>query len=305
MKARLFLYFLALGALLFSAGAQAVINCSVNAGSGYFAVYDGLANSDNLNSSTFTVNCTRTLTGDPLSVSFTAVTDDGTWNSGGNNRAKLTTVGNCSVTTNCIKYDFYTNSTFSTNWSKQTSKAITGTVSFANTSTMNSSTTTTYYSKIPLGQTGLASGLFQDTVTINLAYTYGTTNASAPLAAFSVNINTVSSCQFVMPPSNMSLNYTAFSAGTVSASTSYTTRCSTSLGYTMALDYVSGVSSGVSRGVASGIQYSLALGTLSGSGNGAIQGPYSITATAPAGQAGSCNTGTCTGTTPHTVTIIY
>ncbi|NNU44524.1 hypothetical protein [Ramlibacter montanisoli] len=56
--------------------------------------------------------------------------------------------------------------------------------------------------------------------------------------------------------------------------------------------------------VITGLRYSLVLSANAGNGTGAPQ-TYGITATFPAGQAGTCAGAICNATQAHTLTITY
>jgi spore coat protein U-like protein len=273
-------------AALLTSPALAAVSCNVSAADNFIATYDSLATSDALSSGTFTVTCTRTASADPTSVSFTANTNNGLNATGGNNRAKQGTA-------NYIKYDFYTAATYATNWSTQSSKAITGTVTMGSGVPASASTVATYYSKLPFGQAS-PQGIYTDTVGILL--TYGTTNTSAPQANMSVQITNIPGCTFSTPPGAISFTYSAFSATAKTASTTFGALCSTSLAYTMSLDSTAGV--------VAGLRYTLALSGASGTGTGATQ-TYTINGTMDAGQAGTCTSSTCTASRTHTLTISY
>lgn len=288
MKHTLQSWLVAMALLLASAWAQAAFTCSVSS-PGFFSVYDALAPSDNQNIGTYTLNCTR-LSSDPATLNYIAFTNDGLYNTGPNNRAKLST-GN-----SYIKYDFFTDGTYGTNWSKS-NRCITGSVNFG--TALSGSQVKTYYARIPAGQTGAPQGLYDDTVTVLVAYnrTSCASNVTGDTSAtFPVQISNASACQIAIPPGTVAFTYTAFSATPALASTTFSTRCSTNLPYTMSLD--------ANFGVVSGLNYGLTLSATNGNGNGALQG-YTINGTMPAGQAGSCTTGFCTATDTRRLTVTY
>jgi spore coat protein U-like protein len=279
-----------LAVLLAPLWAQASVTCSISS-PGFFSVYDSLAATDNLNTSAFTVNCTR-LASDPTTFNYIAFTDDGLYNPGGsgNNRAQLTTG------TSRIRYDFFTSASYSVNWSKS-SKCITGTINFG--SALFGSQTQTYYSKIPAAQTGLPQGSYLDTVTVNMSYNQAACKNNAAVDAssiFQVQISNVPACQIVLPPGTVAFTYTAFSPVAATASTTFATRCSTTQPYVMALN--------ANYGVVSGLNYALSLSATSSTGNGALQN-YSINGVMAAGQAGECATASCSASATHTLTITY
>jgi len=274
--------------LIFGASANAAVSCNINS-SGFFSVYDGLATTDNLNQSSYTLNCTR-LAGDPATLNYIAFTDDGLYNNGARNRAKNTAINNF------ISYDFFTSSSYTTNWSKS-QKCIIGTLNFG--TSLSGSQTQSYYSRIPAGQTGIAQGSYIDTVTVSVSYntancvTGATPNTSG---TFQVQISNMSACQIAIPPGTVAFDYTAFAATSATASTTFSARCSTTLPYTMALD--------ANLGVVSGLNYSVNLSATQGTGNGALQ-TYSINGIMAAGQAGTCSSANCTATDPRQLIITY
>lgn len=268
--------------------AQAVVACSLTANN-VVSVYDALATSDNLNSSTFTLSCTRD-SSDPSTLNFISFTNDGLYNNGLNNRAKHGSANSY------VKYDFFTSSGYSTNWSKS-NKCIVSTLNFGGS--LSGSATVTFYARIPTAQTGIPQGQYTDLVTVSASYnrTSCQNNATADTSgAFSVQISNVPACQFTSPPGTMAFTYAAFSTTAATASTTFGTRCSTTLPYTMALDATSGV--------VSGLRYTLTLSGTSGTGNGAIQS-YSISGSMPAGQAGTCTGATCNESVVRSLTITY
>ena len=280
---------LILTALLFSGlSAEAAISCSISS-PGFFSVYDGMAVTDNLNQSTYTINCTR-LTTDPTTLNYISFNDNGLYNTGASNRAKL------SAGTAYLNYNFFTTSSYASNWSTS-GNCIAGTVNFG--SSLSGSQTQTYYAKIPASQMSLSSGTYIDTVTASIAYnqTACQNNASKDVSTtFQVQINNTTSCQIAIAPGEVAFSYTAFTASAATASTSFSARCSTATPYTMALD--------TTVGVVSGLNYSLVLSAPSGTGNGALQN-YSINGSMAAGQAGTCASSTCTASNQHVLTITY
>lgn len=126
------------------------------------------------------------------------------------------------------------------------------------------------------------------------------TMASIPVANavditsnFDVTVALTSVCQISTAPGTVAFTYTAFGAA-ANASTSFGVRCTSNLGYTMALDTPASESVG-------GLTYSLALSATSGSGSGVAQ-TYNINGTMGGGQAGDATAGT---TQTRTLTITY
>lgn len=304
MKTKLYRLLAAALLVLFSASAQAAITCSLTA-LGFFSVYDGLATTDNLNQSSFTLSCSR-LSTDPTTLNYIAFTDDGLYNIGAKNRAKHPT------SANYINYDFFTNSSYTTNWSKS-NRCIIGTINFG--TALSASQTTAYYSKIPAAQTGIPQDTYSDTVTASVAYNQAACKSGVTgdiSSTFQVQISNVPACQIATPPGSVAFTYTAFTPTEATANSSFQTRCSTTLPYTLSIDGTQ--SGGVYPGVVSGLNYALSLGltttwspispTSSQSSNGALQ-TYYINGRMAAGQAGTCTGGVCSASDPRILTVSY
>ena len=295
---------LAIVLLLSVAPARAAITCSIGS-PGFSALYDFITATPNDNMSSFTINCSRLAT-DATTLNYIAFTDDGLYNNGANNRAKLTTANQF------IKYDFFTDATFAPNWSKS-NKCIIGSINFG--SSLTALQTKNYYSRIPAAQTGIGQGSYVDTVTVYASYGATTCAQNATQDAsgsFTVAISNVPACEISVPPGNVAFTYTAFQATAATANTTFSARCTTNLAYTMSLDRTP--SSGVYPGVVSGLRYGLSIGTTAGgaailpttsfTGNSAVL-PYFINGTMPANQAGSCASATCTLSDPRTLTFTF
>ena len=75
-----------LGLLVASLGTHAAITCSISSG-GFAAAYDPASAVNNVTQTFFTVTCTRGLAGDPTSVNYSVLVDNGLYATGVNNRA--------------------------------------------------------------------------------------------------------------------------------------------------------------------------------------------------------------------------
>ena len=296
---------LGIALLLSVSPARAAITCSIGS-PGFNALYDFITATPNDNMSSYTINCSRLAT-DATKLNYIAFTDDGLYNNGANNRAKLTTANQF------IKYDFFTDATFGTNWSKST-KCIIGSIDFG-PSSLTASQTKPYFFRIPAAQTGIPQGSYLDTVTMYASYgsTTCASNATKDTSgSFTVAISNVPACEISVPPGNVAFTYTTFQATAAAANTTFSARCTTNLPYSMALDRTP--NSGVYPGVVSGLSYGLSIGTTAGgaailpgtslSGNGNAV-PYYINGTMPANQAGSCASANCTLSDPRTLTISF
>jgi spore coat protein U-like protein len=127
-----------------------------------------------------------------------------------------------------------------------------------------------------------------------MSLAYGSPQATAS-GAIPVSISTPAQCNLSTAPGDVVFDYTGFGAA-ANASTSFGVTCSTYLPYTMALDATSGTLLGLS--------YTVALSASSSTGTGAEQ-TFTISGNIPAGQSGTCGSGSCTASQARTLTITY
>ena len=280
MKTRLMQSIAALALLLSANAAQAAISCTISS-PGFIVGYTS-GGAQVITQSSYSISCTRGLTTDLTTTTYSVQANNGVNPVGQNNQA--------ASGANLLRYDTYIDSGCVTQW-----KGNTTIPSSAGTITMSGLTSTTvtqnFWGCIAAGLAPVA-GTYTDTVTITPTYSAGVMGGTN---TFPVSIITPATCTIATIP-NITLAYTAFNGIAATATTSAPVTCSNNLPYTMAVSPTSGVSAG--------INYSLSL-PATGTGNGFSQSII-ITATAPAGQAGTCATGTCTGNAqPHTLTVTY
>ncbi len=281
---------LAATALLFAANwAQAAgastISCGIAQPSpGFSSAYVPANPGINITQTSFTVTCQRNSAGDPTTVNYSVDGGNGLNPTGQQNRAAFGA--------NRILYDLYKDGGCATDW-RGGGGAFTGLSMALGAVGVPTSVQTTYWGCIPAGQLGLPAGTYTDTVIMTLA-SPGNNIVGAPFT-FAVSIFTPSVCNITSAPGNIVFAYTAF-GGAQAVSTTFGATCTSLLPYTMALDATSGV--------VSGLQYLLALSAASSTGSGFEQ-THSINGTMPAGQAGTCATGSCSATNIHTLTITY
>lgn len=278
MKMIFALKWLACGLLMLCGPAQAAISCTV-ASNGFTSAYSTSAPATNITSASITMSCTRGLSTDPTSQSFSVKVNNGLQPSGVNNQA--------ASGANRLRYDLFLDSACTATWKGGTTLG--GTINFPGGSSdfFSRSLTLPYWGCIAPGLNPPA-GTYTDTVTL-------TPTPGAP-ATFGVTIITPAACSISTSPGNIVFNYASFQAGIASASTTFATTCSANLPYTMALDATSGT--------LIGLNYTLSLGASSATGTGAVQ-TFSINGAIASGQSGSCSTGTCAGSTARTLTITY
>lgn len=231
----------------------------------------------------FTVSCTRSSPSDPGSVSYNVTADNGLYFSGQNNNAAL---GGA-----FLRYDLYTSAACSTTWKGR--RAISDTIVWTGGATGTVTKQTSFWACILTAQTAINAGTYTDTVRLTLAY--GSNNTPTVSGTVPISIQAPALCTMATPAGNLTLNYTAFGAQ-VSQSTSFAVTCTNGMPYTIATDATSGV--------LTGLRYQLTLSSNSANGTGVPQS-YSITATVPGGQAGTCPTANCSATRAHVLTITY
>jgi spore coat protein U-like protein len=274
--------------------AQAAITCRISQPSpGFSAAYVPSATGFNITQTSFTVSCQRGAAGDGTTVNYSVAADNGLNPTGQNNRAAFGA--------NLIRYDVYKDSACSSQW-RGGASAFTGLSMTLGAVGVATSVQTAYWGCVVALQAGLPTGTYTDTVTMTLSAA-GTTIVGAPFT-FPVSIFTPSVCTIPLgsAPGNVVFAYTAFGSAQT-ASTTFGTNCTNLLPYTMALDATSGVVSGLNYTLA--IRNSTDTANVSGStGTGFLQN-YIIKGTMPAGQAGTCTSGSCPGSDPRTLTITY
>jgi spore coat protein U-like protein len=265
--------------------AQAALTCTIPISTGFSTAYAPTGVVPNVTSGTVTFNCTRTVATDATSILLRAT--NGANASGVKNRAKRTA--------SFISYEAYQDSACTTLWTSLVStdfKSITLTnVIGAQAVLVN------YWGCITLAGQAVAAGTYTDTVTMRVRNSANTASISSN-GTFPVSITNPATCTMTTAPGNVAFSYTAFSAAAVTASSTFATTCTLNLPYTMSLD--------ASSGVVSGLNYALVINpsVTPPRGTGAVQ-THTINGTMPAGQAGTCSMGTCTGSNVHTLTITY
>ena len=129
--------------------------------------------------------------------------------------------------------------------------------------------------------------------------------AATASGQFDVSISLTGTCKYVKT-SDVAFTYTSFQAGAQAQTTAggFTVQCTKNLVYTLALDSTSITDAAVD------LDYTLALSSGGGTGDGSAQA-YSVTGSIAAGQTGKCATagGVCTNSgsanKQRTLTITY
>ena len=280
--------------------AQAAITCSTVTATSVNGVY---ASASALNrTGSVTVTCTRLATDATTQLIYISMNQGEPPN--GRNMTRQTG-------TTLLAYRVYRNADLTGSWSTGGGRApgITNagglqvTFDFGSTTTTVKSVTYPYYFNIAAGIVR-AAGIYDDEavgVTVRLSSSTGTVQSTT---LFAVNASIVAECRFSTSPTALAMTYTAFAASAVSAYSPFAISCTESTTY--------GVSLGAASDVLLGLKYDLLLvaaasdtplaASLTGSG---FAQSYRVKGTIAAGQAGSCATGTCTGSAPRTITITY
>jgi spore coat protein U-like protein len=271
--------------LVFAAAPSfAAITCSVMVTS-ITTVYDPTVATDNISTGSYTVSCTR-LAGDASSFNWSLGADNGAHASGAQNRVQLGT--------RTYNYEIYrlTPYTNANRWQDAAATRFSGTINFGGA--LIASASGSFDLRVPGLQTVRTAGTYTDTVGVTLRNS--TTLATLSTSSFNVSVITTDACQINVPPGNINFTYTSFQAAVATANTSFGVRCTDALPYTMALD--------AAPGPLLGLTYNLALSQTNATGNGVTQ-TYSINGSIAAGQAGTCATGTCSGSQTRTLTVTY
>jgi hypothetical protein len=127
-------------------------------------------------------------------------------------------------------------------------------------------------------------------VGLRLTYNNIVVTGSAPVSIFAPAV-----CRVTTSAGTINVAYAAFGIART-GSTTFALNCTAGMPYTIATD--------VSEGVLTGLRYVLSLSNPNPNGTGAPQ-VFTVTATFPAGQAGSCATASCNASRTHTLTVSY
>jgi hypothetical protein len=272
--------------LILAHSANATLSCTAPVSTGFSMVYAATGVVPNIKQGTVSFNCTRTAAGDATSVLLTA--NNGAHPQGTQNRAQ---------NGSRILYEAYKDSNCSAVW---TSLVVSN---FWTLNLLNvlgaQSVSVSYWGCITLANQVVSAGTYTDTVTMRVLQNTPQRQVLSPNSTFPVSITTPASLAITSPPGNLPFAYTAFGSS-VNASTNFTTNGTLNLAYTMTLD--------ANSGVVSGLKYDLQIDSQTppvmavGSGGAQI---HTIQGNMPAGQAGTCLTGSCNASQVRTLTITY
>jgi spore coat protein U-like protein len=248
--------------------------------------YDPNVVGDTVVTGSYTVSCTR-LASDPNTFNWQLGADNGLHNNGAQNRVQM------GGAANRYNYEVYRLSPYvnANRWQDGGTTRFTGTINFG--AGLVASQSGAFDLRLPGPQPVDPAGTYTDTVTVTVRNGSG---GMLSQTTFNVSIITIASCTLTSPPGNINLAYTSFQAAPAAASATFGVNCTTGIPYTMDLDATSGTLVGLS--------YSLALSQSSSNGTGVAQ-TFSINGSIAAGQAGTCATGSCSGSATRTLTITY
>lgn len=281
-----------------AASAQSAINCTLVAPSFSGAYVD---TADLSQQGTFTINCTRSSKG-KLTVLMRLILSQAA-------------VGQTMSTAypDTLNYNIYRDAGYAYLWTTGPEAAtgatgVESSVVFSGNSTAASATLTGYH-RIPLGQIGKAAGTYTSSLTATLQEINsagGTVLQTLGTATVSSQATVAKGCNFGAVVPSYALTYQAFSATDLTdTSKSVDVTCTKGTSYTMTLDRMVDVVPTV------GLTYSIVFTSSGGasvssvSSSGTAATNYGLTLNLPAAQAGSCNTGSCSGTSIRTITVTY
>lgn len=269
--------------LFFCAPIAHAVTCNITS-TGFATAYAPTGIVPNVTQGSFTVTCSSNTGFDPATVDFDVAVNNGQNNAGGNNAQNG---GNA----NRIAYDTYRNNGCSTLWASAAASRFTGTGTLPFTTTIN------YWGCITVANQNEIAGTYTDTVTMTLRYDNFFGITSTATNTFPVAVTNPASCS-ITSVSNVAFGtYLAFRTTPLNApNATVTLNCTSQLPYSLALD--------ATTGVVSGLNYSLSLSAANSRGTGPGQ-THTITGTMPANQAGTCASGSCTGSQQRTLTITY
>ncbi len=273
--------------------AWAAYSCSVSANS-TGTLYDAPTPQDSQGLATLT--CTRD-SGDANTLSYRLKADNGLHATGNQRRVRL------GATNNFLQYSLTRSATCgnNSNWyapAAGNGNVLRGTLNFGAALSQSVSVPYCLRTRVASGGNPAAptAGVYTDTINIFAQYPGSNAGVLSPVAPITYSVGVNNQCVFRSFPTNMAFNYIAFSPTQQQALTSFNLRCSNALPW--------GVTVSPANGVVLGLAYSIASSPTTMIGTGADQA-VTLTGTMPAGQAGSCSLGTCTGSNVHTVTITY
>jgi hypothetical protein len=285
--------------LLFACTAPCVMaqSCVVNANSLQSANnYDPFSTAFNDSSGILSITCTRPTGGSGKfpSTFYAGVSNGSNW-TGSTRQLRLGATGNY------LSYALYRDyATCSQPWGSTSLSVV---YSFPNSNTGPRDVTTspnpltsgtTYCFRITGGVATAPPGTYSDTVQVGVADSTGTTIYGQQSVVLSTTI--VPHCVFTTAIPTLNLVYTSFQPGSASDSQSFQMKCTNTTSFSVGFDQ--------STASVLGLTYNLSSLPTTDVGSG-TPATYSVTATIPGNQAGTCGTGSCTATSTRSVVVSY
>lgn len=266
--------------------AWATLSCTAPVSTGFSTAYAAAGVVPNVSQGTVSFNCTRSAAGDATSILLTA-----------NNGAHASGVQNRAQNGSRILYEAYKDSACAAVW---TSLVVSDFWAINLLNVLGAQpVSVSYWGCITVAGQVVAARTYTDTVTMQVLDATPQRRALSGKSTFPVSIISPATLAITAAPGNVAFTYTAFGPA-ANASTTFATTGTLNLPYTMALDADSGVVSGLNYGLTIDAQAS----PVSARGSGAAQ-THTINGNMPAGQAGTCTTGSCSSSQVHTLTITY
>ena len=252
--------------------------------------YDPAGNLDLQGS--FTINCTR------------VKQDSKNWTLWvGLNQTSAQVLAKTPPYADTLSYGVYTDVARSIQWMEGVSGGATVALAFSGNITA-ASANMPFYMRAPAGQQDKAAGTYQDTLTATLrvADSLGQQLGTTTLTSEAV---TAKNCSVGVAPIAYNVSYQAFrNTPLVDSSQSVSVTCSKGTQVNLSLDQTTGVISPI--GLTYGLTFPGASPSTTGtSSTGTAPQSFGLVLTLPAGQAGSCASGTCSGTATRQITITY
>ena len=266
---------------------HAAITCTL-ATTGVTTIYAQAANTSATGS--VTLNCSRLATDSAANVTYFLSINQGEPPAGRDMTRQNAT--------ELLRYAIFRNSNFTGSWTTGNGQtAGSGTAGGLDVPIVWAGGTTfsvsiPYYFRVNSGINQPA-GIYDDVATFSILVTRGGTLLSTANA--NLNTSIVAQC-FFNTTAAVAMNYTSFSSVAQTGASNYSMSCTLGTPYTMAVTPASGT--------LLGLPYTLSLSQPSGVGSAFPQN-YTVTATIPSNQAGTCATGTCTALQAHQIVITY
>lgn len=269
----------------------AVLSCTISASPPTVTgTYDPAANLDVQGS--FTMNCTRAKS-DSKNQTF--------WI--GLNQTTSQTMAKAAPYADTVAYGIYSDVNRTTLWTGGATGGVT--VPFAFGTATAASATQAFYMRANAGQTDKAAGTYTNTLNVTLNVT-NSTGQNLGSTTLTTQATVAKTCSVNAAAISYSVSYQAFRASAlVDSSQSVGVSCSKGTQVNLSLDKTTGVVLPIQLVYQLGFSPSSAGATSGTSSSNAAPLSFGLILKVPAGQAGACGTGTCTGSDTRQIMITY